>query len=381
MGAKRTVNDSPVVAPVAPAPVASPTPQSLPLLEASQESVVIQTSFLGDMVLTTPLITELALRGPVDVVATPTAAALLANNPAVRRVFTYDKHGRESGLLSLLRLAWRVRSHLRQNGSPKLRKVAYLAQGSIRSAVLAWLARIPERVGFASSSGRVLYTHVVPYGPKHHHAERLLRLAGSTPDMPHGRPRIRPRIYPGTEDVAAVDEFLQTNGLRGRPFIVFAPGSNWGTKRWPYFPDLARRVAARAHVVIVGSYTDRALAQEIAAAAPDRVVSATGRLGLLATAELIRRAVLVVSNDSAPLHLASAMETPTVAIFGPTIPEMGFAPLARRSAIAAVDGLTCRPCDPHGPMECPLVHWRCMRDLSPQRVELLLTALLPTGTV
>jgi heptosyltransferase II len=71
-----------------------------------------------------------------------------------------------------------------------------------------------------------------------------------------------------------------------------------------------------------------------------------------------------VTNDSSPLHLASAMNTPTLAVFGPTVPAFGFGPLADRSTVAQVEGLDCRPCDRHGPRRCPLGHWRCMREIT-----------------
>jgi len=114
---------------------------------------------------------------------------------------------------------------------------------------------------------------------------------------------------------------------------------------------------------VIGAKDDAPLASEIAAAAPGRVIDATGRLSLLGSAELIRRCIVLVTNDSAPQHLASAVGTPTVTVFGPTVPEFGFGPLAPHSLTAGVSGLDCRPCDRHGPARCPLGHWRCMRDL------------------
>src|SRR5437867_8205697 len=118
-------------------------------------SLVIQTSFLGDTVLTTPLIAELARRGPVDVVTTPASAGLLANHPSVRSVIPYDKRGADSGVRGFVRLA----NRLRQFGYD----AAYLAQGSLRSAALALAAGISRRVGFATHAGRPLYTEKVEY--------------------------------------------------------------------------------------------------------------------------------------------------------------------------------------------------------------------------
>jgi heptosyltransferase-2 len=106
------------------------------------------------------------------------------------------------------------------------------------------------------------------------------------------------------------------------------------------------------------------------------VVDATGRLSLLASAELLGRCAILVTNDSAPEHLASAMDTPTVALFGPTVPDFGFGPLASRAAVLGLETLPCRPCDRHGPQRCPLGHHRCMRDLPPELVAERVRALL-----
>jgi heptosyltransferase-2 len=331
-------------------------------------TLVIQTSFLGDTVLTTPLLAQLANRGPVDVVTTPASAALLANHPAVRTIIPFDKRGSERGVRGVLRLARRLR-HARYD-------LALLAQGSWRSAALAFLARIPERVGFDSSAGKLLYTTRVPYRDDLHHAARLLMLG-----RPNGREptpeEMRPSLAPGDAERATVDALLARHGVTAADRLVgIAPGSVWGTKRWPYYPQLAQLLAARARVVVLGSGNDSPLADAVRAAEPS-AVDATGELSLLASAELIGRCGVVVTNDSAPLHLASAMGTPTVAIFGPTVPDFGFGPLAPRASVVGEDTLPCRPCDRHGPQHCPLGHHRCMRDLAPVLVaERALTLLL-----
>jgi heptosyltransferase-2 len=333
-------------------------------------SLVIQTSFLGDMVLTTPLLAHLADTGPVDVVCTPAGAALLANHPAVRHTIIYDKRGGDRGARGLLRMASRLRSARYAS--------AYLAQGSARSGALAFTAGIRDRVGFASSAGRWFYTTRVPPIENMHHAARLLALGTRAPERAVDADTLRPRLYPGAPERAAVDAVL-ANARHGAPVIALAPGSVWATKRWPYFADFARAFRDEAQLVIVGAADDRPLAAEIAEAAPG-AIDATGRLSLLGSAELIRRAALLVTNDSAPQHLASAMNTPTLAVFGPTVPEFGFGPLASRSAVAGNDSLACRPCDRHGPRRCPLGHWRCMREITPDAVASLARHLLSSGT-
>ena len=338
-------------------------------------SLVIQTSFLGDVVLTTPLLAELASRGPVDVVVTPAAAALLANHPAVRDLLVFDKRGADDGMAGLWRFARGLRK--RSDGTTREIAAAYLAQGSMRSASLALFAGIRERVGFDSSAGRVLYTRRSRYRGNRHHAERLWRLAAGDAAPDPAPEVIRPRLYPGERERAAVDALLKDVPRDGAQLLALAPGSIWGTKRWPHFPALAARLAPLYRLVVVGGADDNALAAEIArASGPERVINATGKLSLLASTELLSRCAALVTNDSAPQHLASAAGTPTLTIFGPTAPEFGFGPLAPRHSTIGNESLTCRPCHPHGPRVCPLGHWKCMRELEVEQVSRALNSLL-----
>lgn len=369
--------------------------------------LVIQTSFLGDVVLTTPLLESLAERGPVDVLTTPGGAGLLAGHPAVRDVIVYDKRGADRGTRGFARMVSRVRR--REDGTERGAHTAYLAQGSARSAAIALAAGIPRRVGFNTSAGRALYTERVPYRHDRHHAERLWGLANS--DAAGFPPESRaPSLAIPEEAVASVDALLAECGVMpGEPLVALAPGSMWGTKRWPGYAGLASILTAgpaagvaSGHVpdahsgfasgsampvrlVLIGSRDEQPLAEEVekamsaaAVAMPSRAapapVNAAGRLTLPGSAELIRRCMALVSNDSLPQHLASAVGTPTVTIFGPTVPEFGFGPLAAGSVTVGVGGLDCRPCDRHGPQTCPLKHWRCMRDL---RAEVVMKALSP----
>jgi heptosyltransferase II len=319
-------------------------------------SVVVQTAFLGDVVLTTPLLAVLAERhGPVDVVTTPAAAPLLETHPAVRKVIPYDKRGADRGLAALGRLARVLRAERYE--------VAYLPHRSLRTAMLAWLARIPTRVGFADG-WRLLYTDVRQRAGRAHEIDRLLGLAADSP------PRLAPTLHITVADRTATEGFLREHGLR-EPFVTLAPGSIWGSKRWPYYRELAERLAPRTGIVVVGGPEDAGLAGEITAAvarAGGRAASACGRLTVRQSADAIRRSSVLVTNDSAPLHLAQAVHTPTVAIFGPTVPGFGFGPRGPRDRVIELTGLVCRPCSAHGPRTCPLGHHRCMRALDVDRV-------------
>ncbi|HJP85001.1 MAG TPA: lipopolysaccharide heptosyltransferase II [Gemmatimonadaceae bacterium] len=333
-------------------------------------ALVVQTSFLGDVILTTPLIAELAGRGPVDVLVTPQGATALANNPDIRAIIRYDKRGTYGSALGL----WSI---IREIRSRRPYAAAYLAQGSFRSGLLAILTGAKERIGFASSTGRVLYTKQIAYRPDQHHAQRLWSLAMSEGAGAPMREQIRPRLYPSDADRDTVDRLLRKKDALSQPIVALAPGSAWGTKRWPYYVELAKRLADDFRIAIIGSNADSGIAREIAGEVPaESVIDGTGSLSLLASAELIARAQVIVTNDSAPQHLASAMGTPTLSIFGPTVPEFGFGPLAERHIVAGHHGLSCRPCHRHGPQRCPLGHWRCMRELSAEYISSLLPQVL-----
>ncbi len=326
-------------------------------------ALVIQTAFLGDVVLTTPLLSALAARhGPVDVVTTPAAAVLLQHHPAVAEVIPYDKHGAARGLRGLTRLGPELRSR-------GYRRV-YLPHRSLRSAVLALWSGAPERIGFADSAAAFTYTGRIVRNQTGHEVERLLALAQSDPSE-------LPPVALGLteEDHAAATAWLTRNGVRAR-FTAIAPGSVWATKRWPYYAELASTLDGP--VVSIGGRDDVPLAQAIVAASGGRAVSAAGALGLRASAALIQRAGCLVTNDSAPLHLATAVGTPVVALFGPTVPEFGFGPRRAGDVALGHAELGCRPCSPHGPPACPLGHHRCMRELS---VEVVRQAVITVPSV
>jgi heptosyltransferase-2 len=175
------------------------------------------------------------------------------------------------------------------------------------------------------------------------------------------------------DDHAAAERWLQRHAITSG-FVALAPGSIWGTKRWPYYPDLVKRLDRSC--VVIGSAADCDLADNIVTAAPTRAVSAAGALPLRASAALISRAAVLVTNDSAPLHLATAVGTPIVAVFGPTVPEFGFGPRGQGDVTLGHPELPCRPCSRHGPERCPLGHHRCMRDLPVETVAAAVSVVL-----
>jgi heptosyltransferase-2 len=330
-------------------------------------TLVVQTAFLGDVVLTTPLLSVLAERhGPVDVVTTPAAAPLIETHPAVRRVIPYAKRGADRGFSGLLRLGRSLRA--------ERYAFAYLPHRSLRSAALALIARIPRRIGFADG-WRLLYTGSRSRPATGHEIDRLLALADVPPHH-----QTAPTLGLSAADVAAAEAALRAGGITGA-FAALAPGSIWGSKRWPHYVALAERLAGRLDVVVVGGAEDTPLGAEIGTAVArsgGRSANLCGQLTLRQSAAAIRKAAVLVTNDSAPLHFAQAVGTPTVAIFGPTLPSFGFGPRGPRDQALGVDGLPCRPCSAHGPARCPLGHHLCMQSL---RVEDVLHAIEETGAL
>lgn len=326
-------------------------------------ALVIQTAWLGDVILTSPLLEKAAaLHHQVDVLVTPAASVLVETHPCVEQVLIFDKRKAQKGPGGLIRTA----RTLRRNRYD----VAYLPHRSFRSALLAWLAGIPIRVGFDDAPARWLYTHTKK--PKGSH--EIERLAALVP----GRRTPPLRIWLAEGDRVAATEKLRAAGIEG-PFVVLAPGSARATKRWPYYRELATALASRIAVAVIGEERDRLFRRnENRTTFP--LADLCGRLTLRESAAVIEGAAVAVVNDSAPMHLAAALDTPVVALFGPTHPRLGFAPRGGKHRVVQLD-LPCRPCSTHGGERCPLGHHRCLRDLSAvdvlSAVEATLEAVLP----
>jgi heptosyltransferase-2 len=332
--------------------------------------LIVQTAFLGDVILTLPLAQALTREWPdssITFVVLPGAASVLDGHPAVRDVITYDKKRSQRGLFAMLRLA----SGLRRRRFD----VALVPHRSLRSALVVAAAGIPRRIGFDRSAGRMLLTDVVRYREDAHEIDRNLSLLaplGIRP--PESRPR--PELHPRPADSDAVDAVLHDHRQRVGDFdpgsmVGLAPGSVWKTKRWPAEKFLALARALRRsgyHIVLVGGPEDRALCGIIAEDPAVTGLNAAGKLTPIQSAELARRCRVLVSNDSAPAHLAAGVGTPVVTIFGATVPSFGFAARGPRDRVIETPGLACRPCSIHGGHRCPIGTFVCMERIIPQAV-------------
>ncbi len=328
--------------------------------------LIFQTAFLGDVVLTLPLVQVLHREFPntlIDFLTTPKAAAILRNHPAIHAVIEYDKRGGQRGLGGMFSISSILRAQ--RYG------VALVPHRSLRSAIVTALSRIPERIGFDVSAGRLLFTETVQYRKNVHEIERNLCFLNAL-DIRIPKKEL-PSVYPSTADVHAVDRFISEIQIKPNDkLIAIAPGSVWNTKRWPSerFSDLVRRITAVGmKAVLVGGKEDESLCKEIASNAQGTAVYlSAGRFSILQSAELLRRCAALVSNDSAPMHLAVAMRTPVVAVFGATVPSFGFAPYGEKDVVVQIERLPCRPCSIHGGDTCPIGTFDCMVKISAEMV-------------
>ena len=317
--------------------------------------VLVQTAFLGDVILTTPLVAALRRRFPTAEIAmlvTPAATALVAAHPGLDRVLLDDKRGSGRGARGLFRL---VRMLRRERFT-----IALAAHKSLRTALALRAAAIPRRIGFATAPGAALYTDRVPRPPDGHDRDRLLALLAPLDIVPDAA-ATHPWIGVDATTRARATTLLAPHD-DGRPFAAICPGSAWRTKRWPAhaFAALVRHLDADGYrCLLLGGPDERALTAEVAAAAAGRAVDLGGATDLALLAAVVARAAIVVSNDSGPMHVASALDVPQVAIFCATVPAQGYGPLGRRAVVVERD-LSCRPCGRHGGERCPRGTDDCM---------------------
>lgn len=341
-------------------------------MKSYNKILIIQTAFIGDVVLTTPLIRAAKDCFPqalVDVLVNPSTQNLLENNPFINSLIIYDKRRAQKGIQNL----WRLGKLLNQ----KKYDLVLSPHRSFRSAVLALLSRAKMRLAFHTSAGAFLYTHKIYYRRDLHEVERNLSLLEQ-----HGCGKTghKPELFPSDDDIKKATGFITAADWKDNETIVaMAPGSVWATKRWPkqYFIELAGTLAGSgAKILLIGGKSDHPLCQEIAFAVKNNILNATGQMSLLQSAVLIKRCCVLVSNDSGPQHLGVAVGTPVITIFGSTIPAFGFAPYGPGNSVVEIK-LDCRPCGIHGRQKCPISTFECMRAIKPEQVLREINKLLP----
>jgi len=335
------------------------------LLEEPRKIMVRATNWIGDAVLSLPALEALRARFPeagIVLVSKPWVSAVYRHQPAIDRQIIYDPKGEHRGASGFSKLIRQLREERFD--------AAVLFQNAFQAAWMAWRAEIPIRIGYARDGRTRLLTSAleVPppavYGHQAYYYLQLLFRAGiiSRPEPPRPLEAVRLVVQPDEKNWAV--RRLESLGLHGPRFLIgIVPGASFGlAKRWPAerFAELADRLIAalNADVLIFGSEAERSLADEVAQAMEHTPVVVAGETTLRQAMALFEHCRLVVTNDSGPMHAASALALPVVAVFGSTdaVATGPFGPCSR----VVQNLVACSPC---GLRACP-IDFRCMEGLS-----------------
>lgn len=321
-------------------------------------ALIIETAFVGDVIVSLGLAREikwLDTSSLVTYLVRPEAAEIVRACPDVDEVIHFDKYGDERGRSGAIEKAEQLNA---QNFD-----TIFALHGSRRSQLLVSHLTAARKIGFEGMRHAGL-THSVPdSGWSSRYERAILPLTTLFPDAQRDA---LPRLDCGVHQEAS--EFAS----RFKHTIVLAPGSVWETKKWgnSKFASLAQTLSARHIGIIIIGGADASIAADaiVAAAGKETVLDLTGRASYVESGAAIAAASLLVSNDSAPTHLAVAVGTPVLTIFGPTVPAFGFAPPLGRGEVIEVEGMWCRPCASHGSNTCPIYTHACMEDIGVETV-------------
>ena len=323
--------------------------------------LIIGASWVGDAVLSQPLLAALKRRDPgcdIDVLAPPWTRGVLTRMPEVTRILDNPFGHGQLQLLSRRALG----RQLRQAGY----RQAIVLPNSLKSALIPWFARIPLRTGYVGemrhfllNDARVLDRTALPLM-----VERFAALALEKSERLQ-QPVPAPRLEANLAQQAAT--LRRLNLSLAQPVAVLCPGAEFGAaKRWPvrHFAAAAQQLMAQGFQIwLLGSKKDQPIAAQIALAVTGPVHNLCGATDLAEAVDLLAAAQRVISNDSGLMHVAAALDRPMVAVFGSSSPEFT-PPLSDQAQVVRL-GLPCSPCFKR---ECPLGHLKCLEDLTPDRV-------------
>ena len=308
--------------------------------------LIIQTAFLGDVILATPLIANLKLKFPqaeIDFLVKKGNEELLNNHPDLRQVFTFDKKKKRSEILRLIQL-------FRKNKYDLVINLHRFAS----SGLLTVLSGAKRKIGFQKNPFSFLYSKAYPHQMDQglHEVDRNLNLISDLL-IPTVR---RPALYPKDSDLKSVEEFQK------QAYYCLAPASVWFTKQAPeaVWVQLMKQLnETGASIYLIGGPDDKNLLDQIIETSKVKAVNLAGKLSIMQSAALMKGATRAFVNDSGPLHIASAMNTPVTAFFCSTVSDFGFGPLSDDAKILEIKDLACRPCGLHGHKTCPEGHFKC----------------------
>lgn len=325
--------------------------------------LVIQTAFIGDAILATPVLEKLHRFYPdveIDLLVRKGNETLFSGHPFLHKVIVWDK--KQGKLRNLLRIATEVKQ-------TKYERVINL-QRFASSGFIVFRSGARQRMGFDKNPFSFCYTKKVKHeiGNGKHEVERNIELIASITDSK----KEPPRLYPQPADKEAVKQYITA------PFICVAPSSVWFTKQYPTHKwiEFIKTVDSKYTIYLIGAANDNMVCEEIKqASGSQKVINLAGKLSFLQTAALMKEAAMNYVNDSAPMHIASAVDAPVTAVYCSTIPAFGFGPLSSKSFIVeTTEKLDCRPCGLHGYKACPKGHFKCAETISAKQLLNTLTA-------
>lgn len=323
-------------------------------MKAAPTVLIIQTAFIGDVILATALIESIRSKFPqakIDFVVRKGNEGLVNGNPGLQRVFILDKTKKYTSLLKLI-------AEFRRSRYDYLINVQRFAT----TGLMTILSGASTTIGFDKNPFSWLFSRRIRHAIGQTHEvdrnHRLLEPLGVTDCC-------RPKVYPTQQQWDKVMTY------KSGPYVTISPASVWFTKQWPADQWIAFLTqVSKYKIYLLGGPDDRSLCEEICARLQGRdVANLAGKLSLVESAALMKDAQMNFVNDSAPLHLASAMNAPVTAVFCSTVPSFGFGPLSDRSIIIETkEALDCRPCGLHGYRQCPKGHFRCASSIDPARL-------------
>jgi heptosyltransferase-2 len=324
--------------------------------------LIIQTAFIGDVVLATGILEKLHSFYPearIDFLLRKGNEGLLQDHPFISELLVWDKNQSKYAHL------WQLLKRTRKSRYD----VVINLQRFTASGLLTVFSGAKKTLGFRKNPLSFAFTEAFPHelgkkGDLHfqHEVQRNHELIRSMTDEQWAKPR----LYPSTEDFKSIDKYTLS------PFLTVSPASVWFTKQFreEQWTEFIARLGDRFPVFLLGGKGDEELCNRIAqASGMKNVHTLAGKLGFLQTSALMSRAVMNYTNDSAPMHFASAMNAPVTAVFCSTIPEFGFGPLSDKSYIVEIkEELDCRPCGLHGYRACPLGHFNCAKQVETRQL-------------
>ncbi|NLN94938.1 MAG: glycosyltransferase family 9 protein [Bacteroidales bacterium] len=316
-----------------------------------EKILVIQTASIGDVILATPVIEQLHLRFPearIDFLLKKGTHSLFDGHPFLNEVIVWDKS--KNKYLSFFRILKKIRQR-RYNLIINIHRF-------FTSGLTVFLSKAETTVGFDKNPFSWFYTYKVKHeiGSKENFMHETMRNLLLIRELA-GQGQMRPRLYPTESDYEAVRSY------GGTEFITISPASIWFTKQFPkdQWVKFIKAVDCNYSIYLIGGKDDRQLCDEIInESGKTRIQNLAGKLTFLQSLALMKDAAMNYVNDSAPMHLASAINAPVTVVFCSTVPYFGFGPLSERSFIVETgENLACRPCGLHGRKACPEKHFKC----------------------